>query len=92
MTIGFEYLGDQPRAAEIRLMRSNGGETERLFGDPDASAVVLDLGEVAVDGDEISLSGTLSSSFGTSENFGITIDFSAPVQADGSFSVTLGPV
>ncbi|SPF77128.1 hypothetical protein ALP8811_02151 [Aliiroseovarius pelagivivens] len=92
MTLGFEYVGGQPNAVEMRLMKYEGGKTQRLYGNPDTSALVLDQASVVIDGNEISLSGTFSSSFGTSGDFGRTIDYSSGISAEGSFSVTLGPV
>ncbi len=54
--------------------------------------MTVDLSEISVDGDLLSVSGTMAGQMGVSSNYGRDIDLSEPVDFNGSFAVTLGPV
>jgi len=88
-TLGFEIQGGEARAAELRLNRASGDAIERLYGEPDAGGLVVQLDKIESQDSLLSLSGSFTSDVGPSENAGRDIDLSDPLPVSGRFSVTL---
>lgn len=79
-----------PEASLSRVV--SGDEMEQLYSQDEAGDLAVTIEEAQVEGEFLSVSGTVSGVFGTSDNWGRDIDLSDPVPFEGRFDVTLGPV
>ncbi len=93
LNIGFQFSGTNgDRASASVLRKTTNGERQSLYSEHDQGDMTVDLSEISVDGDLLSVSGTMAGQMGASSNYGRDIDLSEPVDFKGSFAVTLGPV
>lgn len=90
-TLGFSGT-ENAGSPEASLSRMQGDALQRLHSDDEAGSLAVSLDGASVEGEFLTLSGTVSGAFGPSDNFGRDIDMSDPVPIEGRFSVTLGPV
>ena len=79
-----------PEASLSRML--SGEEMQQLYSHDEAGDLAVTIEAASVEGELLSVSGTVSGAFGTSENWGRDIDLSEPVPFEGRFDVTLGPV
>jgi hypothetical protein len=91
-TLGFSGPISAPGDPEASLTRIVDGERQELYSEDEAGGLAVAIDEASVEGELLTVSGTLSGAFGTSENWGNDIDLSEPVPISGRFMVTLGPV
>ncbi|MFD1342180.1 hypothetical protein [Litorisediminicola beolgyonensis] len=91
-TLGLDLMSGAVNGAEASLLSLSDGETTRYFSTDDQGALAVELSELSVDGEFLSISGSLSGQMGPSPDFGRTVDLSEPLAISGEFAVTLGPV
>lgn len=93
LNIGFQFSGTNGDRATASVLRTTtNGERQSLFSEHDQGDMTVDLSEISVNGDLLSVSGTMAGQMGASSNYGRDIDLSEPLDFSGSFAVTLGPV
>jgi hypothetical protein len=91
-TLGFSGPTATPDLPEASLTRVAGDAMQKLFSEDEQGGLTVAVDEARVEGEFLTVTGTFSGDFGTSENYGSDIDLSAPVPISGTFAVTLGPV
>ncbi|KZY42882.1 hypothetical protein A3731_32435 [Roseovarius sp. HI0049] len=94
LMLGFNLAPGGAERGEINLRTVSDGETIRYFAGADAEegGLVVTLDNSSVSGEELSVSGSFQTQLGTSDNYGRDIDLTEPMEMQGSFDVTLGPV
>ena len=91
-TLGLEVVSGNPTNIEASLMTADGDEFTKYYADEDATPLSVTIDEVVAEGEFLTVSGALSMTMGTSDNYGNDIDLSEPIEVNGDFVVTLGPV
>ncbi|MEQ6250371.1 hypothetical protein ABMC89_15860 [Sulfitobacter sp. HNIBRBA3233] len=92
VTLGFDAPGWTPSQAEMRLSRYEGGDAVlKLFANEDEEdgGLAVKLDSHALEGTLMSLTGSVTGTLGTSDNYGRDIDLSDGIPVDGVFTVTL---
>ena len=91
LSLGLEFADTSVQHAELDILRIPESGLERLYSDvsEDRGGLIVKIEAISGEGNELSLSGTISATLGLSENFGRDIDFGEPASLEAAFAVTL---
>lgn len=91
-TLGFDAPSGDVSRLGATLTTADGDELTRYFADPDQTPMTFDLRMLSMEGEFMTIEGTLTATMGTSDNYGRDIDLSDTVEVSADVAVTLGPI